>query len=123
MKTKILLTLGAAMLAAATINLSAGTGATFLTAHNPANVMKAAPLTEVITVNYQAPATATLLTPRAAGNLPKIVVSNGAADTVMAAKCPLVGTPKNIELAGNKARMACCNMTLAGCSTVAMCGK
>ena len=64
-----------------------------------------------------------MLTPRAAGNLPKIVVSNGAADTVMAAKCPLVGTPKNIELAGNKARMACCNMTLAGCSTVAMCGK
>ncbi len=119
MKTKILLTLGAVLVAAATYNLHAGNGAAFLTARD---TVKAVPVTEVITVNYKTPASTALLTPRAAGNVSKIVVAS-ATDSVMVAKCPLVGTPKSIETAGNKARMACCNMMLADCSTTAMCGK
>ncbi len=122
MKTKILLTLGAVLVAAATYNLYAGNGAVFLTKFNPANAVKLAPLTETITVTYAAPASTALLTPRAAGNVSRVVVAN-AADNMKLAKCPLVGTPRSIETAGNKARMACCNMMLADCSTTAMCGK
>ncbi len=102
MKTKVLLTIGAVLLAAATYNLNADTGATFLTKHNPTN--------------------AALLTPRAVGNVSKIVVASGA-DNTKGTKCPLIGTPRSIEAASKKARMACCNMMLADCSTTAMCGK
>ena len=120
MKTKILLTLGAVLLTAATYNLYAGNGAAFLTA---LNTIKAAPVTEVITVTYKTPANAALLTPRAAGNMSMIAVANGANAGLKVAKCQLIGTPRSIESAGNKARMVCCNMTRADCSTTAMCSK
>lgn len=123
MKTKVLLTIGAVLLAAVTINLNAGTGAAFLTKHSSANAVKAAPVTEFVTVTYKAPANTALLTPRAAGNAAKIVIADAASSNLKAAKCQLAGTPKSIEIAGNKARMACCNMTLAQCSTIGMCVK
>lgn len=97
MKTKILLTLAAALLATATYSLYAGTGANLLTGRAPAKA--------------------------ATAPSPRVVTGTEPADRMNHAKCLLNGTPKNIAMPGSQATMTCCGQTVATCPAGVGCGK
>lgn len=122
MKTKILLTLAVAILATATYNLYAGTGANLLRGVDPQKAT-AVPNNEVITINYTTPAETPRFVARAQSNPTKVVAGTEQADSMKTVKCPLNGTPKNIAMAGPNATMACCGKTVATCSVSTACGK
>ena len=56
----------------------------------------------------------TLLTPRAFGN--RSVTVKGV--ETFAVKCPVMGSPKYVAMAGSSARTSCCNLMLAECATM-----
>jgi len=113
MKIRILLvTIGAAALAAIALNVNASDVllspraagnqiivATGVTAAQPAFVAQTA-------------------TPRALGNQTATV--KGTETTVV--KCSAIGSPKYLATAGNDARTTCCNRTLAACPVMSTCG-
>jgi hypothetical protein len=39
------------------------------------------------------------------------------------AKCPVIGSPRDVSAAGSAARTACCGKTVANCPTTVACGK
>ena len=119
MKTNILLTLGAVVLAAFTFSAAATDG--LLSPRAAGNQTRVAPRSAdaIITVKYVTPASAALLTPRAAGNQARVV----AGIEPKAAKCTAIGSPRQVAAAGMAARTSCCGMTLAACPTMATCGK
>ena len=113
MKTRILLvTIGAAALAAITLNVNAGT--TLLSPRAAGNQIQVAP---GISESHPAFVTQTA-TPRAAGN--QNVTVNGTESAVT--KCPVMGTPKSQSLAGDEARTSCCGRTLATYPNMNTCG-
>lgn len=114
MKTRIfLLTIGAAVLAAITINVSAGNA--LLSPRAADNQTKIVPA--VANEPNLAVANQGTISPRAAGNQVQTV-----SDTeILAAKCPVIGSPKYVATAGNAARTSCCKMTVAECPTVKDC--
>lgn len=113
MKTQILLTtIGAAVLAAITINASD----IALSPRAAANQIKTVPDTTVV---QAAPATGIALSPRDVGN--QIVTVKGT-ETV-AVKCSATGSPKHLAAVGNAARMTCCKLTLAECPTMSTCSS
>jgi hypothetical protein len=122
MKTKILLTIAAVLVATAAYNLYAGTGANLLKGSDPAKVT-AAPLNQVVAINYKTPSETPRFVPRANSNPIKVVAGTEQADSMKNVKCQLNGTPKNIAMAGPNATMSCCGQTVATCPTSVACGK
>jgi len=124
MKNKFLL-LGAAVLAAATLNVGAyNLAQSPRAAGNQIKLAQSAPASEVAvaTTATVAPSARVAQSPRAADNQIK-VAATGAADSLTFTSCKLIGSPKAIAEAGRNARMSCCGQTLADCSMVATCGK
>ena len=111
MKTKILFTIiGAAALAAITPNVNAGDA--LLSPRTAGNQIKT-----VSGVNSDVNLVSTdhyTVSPRAAGNQTATV----AGMETPAVKCQALGSPKYVATAGKSARMSCCNLTLADCSTM-----
>ena len=104
MKTRILLTtIGAAALAAITINASAYDIALSPRAHG--NQIKTVPGVTAAQPTQPAPADQAALSPRAAAS--QIVTVKGT-ETV-AVKCSATGSPKYLATVGNAARTTCCN--------------
>jgi hypothetical protein len=114
MKTQILLTtIGAAVLAAITLNVNAGT--TLLSPRAQGNQIKVVP-----GVTAAQPASAAQsIAPRALGNQTTTV--NGIEPAVT--KCPAAGNPKYLATVGSSARTTCCKSTLAECPTMSGCGN
>jgi len=126
MKTKIILTISAALLAAATINLNAGNGLGngLLSPRAAGNQIKvtasaAQPATIVAAALPASYGKNNMLPPRAVGN--QIIHVRGV-ETVTA-KCKAFGSPKYLETAGNAAKTSCCGMTIAECPNMATCGS
>ena len=119
MKTKILLTVAAALVTVLALNLNASTP--LLTPRAATNQPKVAAQADntVVAVSPKADRSV-LLTPRAAGNQ---IVHVKAVASLPVAKCQLIGTPRSITAAGSSARMSCCGMTVATCSSTGMCAK
>lgn len=115
MKTKTLLTLGAAILTVATLNLSAANIA--LSPRAAANQIKVVPSTAESAI--VAVSDGVLRSPRAAANQ---IVRVGQSESTVA-KCPVVGSPKYLASAGNNAPTACCGMTIGQCPAMAACAK
>ena len=118
MKTRILLTtIGAAALAAMTLNAVAGDIA--LSPRAAANQIKT--VTSVTAAQPAQPATAdqAALSPRAAAN--QVATVKGT-ETVTV-KCSATGSPKYLATVGNDARTTCCNRTLAACPNMSTCGS
>ena len=117
MKIQILLTIiGAAALAAITINVNAGD--TLLSPRAKGNEIKV--VTSVANdVNLVAANRDTLLSPRATGNRITTAIGVGAAGV----KCPMLGSPKYVAAVGKAARASCCGLTLAECPTMDKMGK
>jgi hypothetical protein len=114
MKTRILLvTIGAAALAAITLNVSASDA--LLTPRAAGNQIKIVP---GITEAQPAFVTQTAI-PRVLGN--ETVTVKGT--ETPAVKCSAIGSPKYLATVGNKARTTCCNRTLAACPAMSTCGS
>ena len=114
MKTRILLiTIGAAALAAITFNVNAGT--TLLSPRATGNQIQAA---SGVTAAQLAPV-AQSVSPRTLGIQTVTVNGTDAAVT----KCPAAGSPKYLATVGSSARTTCCKSTLAGCPTMSNCGN
>jgi hypothetical protein len=114
MKTRILLTtIGAAALAAITINAFASDA--LLSPRAAGNQTLVAPGVAAAQPAF----VAQTATPRAAGNQTVAVSGTGSAVT----KCPVMGTPKSQSLAGNEARTSCCGRTLAACPNMTTCAS
>lgn len=111
MKTKILLTIGAVLLASVTSHLNAGN--TLLSPRAADNQIKVVSSTPN-DVNLVSANNRVLLSPRAASNR---IITIAGVETV-AAKCRVIGSPKYLATAGSAARMSCCNLTLAECSNM-----
>ena len=112
MKIKILLTiLGAAAFAAITTNVSAADA--LLSPRAAGNEIKRVS-GMANDQNLLAANSDTLLSPRALGNQTMPV----AGTTPLTMKCPAMGSPKDVAMAGKAAHMGCCNLTLAGCPTM-----
>ena len=124
MKTKILLTLGAVLLAVATFNVGA-----YNVAHSPratANQIviassTAEPAAPAVVVSTPAPDVRTALSPRAAAN--QIAVTPGTQAPATTVKCTATGSPKYLAAAGSSARTSCCGLTLAACPSMSACAK
>jgi len=113
MKIRILLTtIGAAALAAITLNVNASD--VLLSPRAAGNQINVAP---GIAAAQPAPASQSV-SPRALGNQPATV--KGTETTVV--KCSAIGSPKYLATVGNDARTTCCNRTLAECPTMSTCG-
>ena len=113
MKTRILLTtIGAAALAAITLNVSASD--TLLTPRAAGNQIVVA---SGVTAAQPAFVTQTA-TPRALGD--QTVTIKGTETT--GEKCSAIGSPKYLATIGNHARTSCCNRTLAECPAMSNCG-
>lgn len=118
MKTRILLaTIGAAALAAITINASAYDIA--LSPRAAANQIKTVPSVTADQPTQPAPADQATLSPRTAAS--QIVTVKGTETVVV--KCSATGSPKYLATVGNAARTTCCNLTLAECPTMSACGN
>jgi len=118
MKIRILLTtIGAAALAAITINAFASD--TLLTPRAAGNQIIIAPGVAAVQPAQPMPADQAALSPRATAS--QIVTVKGT-ETV-AVKCSASGSPKYLATVGNAARTTCCNRTLAECPTMSTCGN
>jgi hypothetical protein len=115
MKNRILLTLGATIMTVAAINLNAGS--VLLSPRAAGNQIKVVASATETTAPAVAIASASqaVLSPRAQGNQIKTVAGTETA----AARCLLNGNPKYLAMAGNSARMSCCNLKLSECPTMA----
>jgi len=117
MKTRILLTtIGAAALAAITINVSAGT--TLLSPRAQDNQIKTVPSVMAAQPAQPMPADQAALSPRAAAS--QIVTAKGTETVVV--KCSATGSPKYLATVGNAAHTTCCKSTLAECPMMSNCG-
>jgi hypothetical protein len=112
MKTKVLL-LGAVVTAFAFTTFAADT---LLSPRAAGNQIKIVP---GLTVAQPAPASAVLRSPRIQGN--QMVKVGGSASVL--AKCPVIGSPRDVSTAGSAARTACCGQTVANCPITVACGK
>ena len=112
MKTKILL-LGAVVTAFAFTTFAADA---LLSPRAVGNQIQVVP---GITAAQSAPASASLQSPRAQNN--QVVQVSGSEPVV--AKCPMIGSPRDVSAAGSAARTACCGQTVANCPTTGGCGK
>ncbi len=114
MKTRILLTIiGAATLAAITLNVSASDA--LLSPRATGNQINTVP---GVTAAQPAFVTQTA-TPRALGN--QTATGKGTETTVV--KCNAIGSPKYLATVGNTARTTCCKLTLAECPMMSACSN
>ncbi|MEI9961180.1 MAG: hypothetical protein WDM76_08675 [Limisphaerales bacterium] len=113
MKTRILLTiLGAAALAAITTNVNAGSAllsprASSIEIKHVSGVANDPNLVSLNTGRFVSPRASSIEIKRVSG-----------VASVAAAKCPVLGSPKYVELAGKSARTSCCGLTVAECPTM-----
>jgi hypothetical protein len=118
MKTKILLTLGFALLTITTLNLTAANAA--LSPRAAANqIAIVSGVTETSVTPATADAGRILLSPRAA----HAQIIAPAPATVATVKCTAHGSPKYLAAAGDSARISCCGLTLAQCPSMTACVK
>jgi hypothetical protein len=118
MKTRnFLTTIGAAALAAITINASAYDIA--LSPRAAANQIKIVPSVTAAQPAQPATADQAALSPRAAASQVATVTGT---ETVTV-KCSATGSPKYLATVGNAARMACCKLTIAECPTMSTCAS
>jgi hypothetical protein len=118
MKIRILLTtIGAAALAAITLNVNASD--TLLSPRAAGNQIKVVPGIAAAQPAQPATADQAVLSPRAAASQVATVTGT---ETVTV-KCSATGSPKYLATAGNAARTTCCKSTLAECPTMSTCGS
>ena len=120
----LLITIGAAALAAITINVNASDALLSpRAAGNQIKVVSGSVETPVITVDYVTSVSPALLSPRTADNQIKVVKGPEQAESAKVVKCQAIGSPKYQAALGSQARTSCCGMTLAACPDSSTCRK